>query len=336
MIVGHANLSSLAFARTFKATFENMFSEWGSKFRKLPPEHPIYRTAFGKAGSKFKIKVPIWGLSDGYREAVVLFPSDVAGAWHQSLDRKYPDLFHIFANLRFYAAGRYKNLPGRLRSPITSGASTTAERTLHIVRPITRADRGGATTIWQSMDELMTAHYGLSLEVRRDVQLVNINEVGDVDLVHIAGQEAYEFSPDEIRAIRRYCGSGGLILIEALGGDRAFANSAARQLENVFGPEFGAIDADHPLLQGQFWQGKPLRDLKYTAGYRRAGMRPGNVPLQVVAMQGSLVLIFAPIDLSVSAGGHFTHDLIGFDRASAQKVIRNILLYQSSIKHSRR
>ena len=335
MIVGHANLSSLAFARTFKTTFENMFSEWGSKFRKLPSNHPIYQTAFGRAGSKFKLKVPIWGLSDGYREAVVLFPSDVAGAWHQSLDRKYPDLFQIFANLRFYAAGRYKDLPGRLRPPITSGASTTAERTLRIVRPMTRADRGGATTIWESMNELMTEHYGLSLEVRSDVQLANINEVGKVDLVHIPGQQAYEFSPDETRAIRKFCGSGGLILIEALGGDREFARSAARQLEKIFGPEFRPIADDHPLLQGQFLQGKPLRDLKYTAGYRRAGMRSTGVPLQVVVVQGELALIFSPIDLSVSAGGHYTHDLIGYDRVSAQKVIRNILLYQSSIEQHR-
>jgi len=181
----------------------------------------------------------------------------------------------------------------------------------------------------------MIEHYGLSLEVRRDVQLANINEVGEVDLVHIPGQEAYEFSPDEIRAIRKYCGNGGLILIEALGGDRAFANSAARQLENIFGSEFGAIAADHPLLQGQFLQGKPLRDLKFTAGYRRAGMRPADAPLQVVAVQGTLTLIFTPIDLSVSASGHYTHDLIGYDRSSAQKVIRNILLYQSSNQRSR-
>ena len=330
MIVGHANLSSLVFARTFKTTFESMFSEWGSKFRKLPPNHPIYRTAFGRAGSRSRIKVPIWGLSDGYREAVVLFPSDVAGAWHQSLDRKYADLFQIFANLRFYVAGRYKNLPGRLRPPITSGTSTTAEKTLSIIRPVTRADRGGAPTVWESMDELMTEHYGLSLEVRRDVQLANINEVGKADLVHIPGQQAYEFSPDEIRAIRKYCGNGGLILMEALGGDREFATSAARQLEKVFGPEFKPIADDHPLLEGQFLRGKPLRDLKYTAGYRRASTRLAGVPLQVVAVQGTLALIFSPIDLSVSASGHYTHDLVGYDQISAQKVIRNILLYQSS------
>ena len=35
----------------------------------------------------------MWALSDGYREAVILFPIDIAGALHQSLDKKYPDLF---------------------------------------------------------------------------------------------------------------------------------------------------------------------------------------------------------------------------------------------------
>ena len=59
-------------------------------------------------------------------------------------------------------------------------------------------------------------------------------------------------------------------------------------------------------------------------------MQLTGVPLQVVAVQGELALIFSPIDLSVSASGHYTHDLIGYDPVSAQKVIRNILLYQSS------
>ena len=143
-VIGHANLSSSAFATSFKRYFEDMFADWGAEFRKLPFNHPIYHTAFGGERSKFKIKVPIWGLSDGYREAVILFPSDFAGAWHQSRDTKFVDLFHIFANVRFYSAGRYKDLPRRLRRDAPDEPAVTPRDSLRIARPKTGADRAAS------------------------------------------------------------------------------------------------------------------------------------------------------------------------------------------------
>ncbi len=329
-IVGHANLSGKAFANSFKTTFEKMFSEWGNKFRKLPFNHPIYRTVFGKEHSKFKIKVPIWALSDGYREAVILLPSDIAGAWHQSLDTKYVDLFRLFANIRFYAAGSYKTLPGRLRPDRLAGYQASPQITLRIARPVTEADRGGAPTVWETMNELMTRYYGVSLEVQRDVLLTNINEVGGFDIVHIPGQGDYTFTPQEIRAIEKYCESGGLVLIEALGGDHDFAHSISTQLKTVFGSAFKRVPEDHALLQGRFAQGKPLRKLKYTAAVRKEGLRLSSPPLHVLNEDGRTSLIFSPLDLSVAGGGHYVHGLRGYDSHSAQKIIRNVLLYRSS------
>lgn len=334
-VVGHANLADKAFATSFKKMFETLFSDWGTEFRKLPFDHPIYHTAFGRQRSKLKKKVPLWALSDGYREAVILFPLDIAGALHQSLDKKYPDLFKTFTNLRFYAAGSYKDLPGRLRQDPLAGQQATHRGNLRILRPLTAADRGGAPAVWETMNDLMTRYYGISVQLRRDVLLSNINETSGFDLVHIPGQQAYTFTPQEIRAIKKYAQNGGLVLIEALGGDQDFGKSAATQLSTVFGEEFAVVGPDHALVQGRFRAGKPVGQLKYTPAVRKEGRRLRIPPLRVSPAAGEPGVIFSPLDLSVSAGGHYGHALRGYDSISAQKILRNVLLFRFSQIESR-
>ena len=55
----------------------------------------------------------------------------------------------------------------------------------------------------------------------------------------------------------------------------------------------------------------------------------------VAPAAGEPGVIFSPLDLSVSAGGHYGHALRGYDRLSAQKILRNVLLFRFSQIESR-
>jgi len=329
-IIGHANLGNKVFAMGFKNTYEKLFSELGVTFRKLPPEHPIYSTVFGAGETSFQQHVPIWGLSDGYREMVLLFPVDLAGAWHQSLDQEYVDVFRLVANIRFYGADRYKRLPGRLRPSRLTGYPARPWGTLRVARVLTEVDCGGAPDVWEQMDELMTHFYGVEIDTIQNVRLANINESKAFDLVHIAGQGDHKFSEQELDAIRKYCRSGGYVFVEAIGGDSTFAKSSRGQLEQVFGGSFGLFTEKSKTIRGDFPRGKPLRNLIYSAAARRIGQRNTHPPLYGVTIDGKTRLVLSTLDLSVSGSNQFVRGLRGYDSRSAQKVLRNILLERYS------
>lgn len=334
LIVGHANRANTEFVVSFKRTFEELFVEWGGEFRALPEDHFLYRRAPGSSDQLLTTKPPMWGLSDGYREAVLLASSDIAGAWHQSLEEDFPELFRLFANLRFYAAGPYKGLPGRLRRDRLEGTPAAMTSALRIARPRTGADRGGAPTVWETMNELMTHYYGVSLEIDHTVPLSKINEAGPFDLVHIAGQKAHPFRAEELEAIKSFCAGGGIVVVEALGGDREFGKVALEQLKNALGSPLAQVSGEHVLVQGAFPQGKPLGEVGYSPAVRQSGQIQGIVPLYTAEIGGRTALVFSPLDMSIAANGHYVPNVRGYETASAQKVLRNILLYVASQKRA--
>ncbi len=321
-IVGHAHLGSRRFATSFRRTFEGLFAEWGGAFRKLPSTHDIYQP--GAVAGASGAAVPLWGLSDGYRDAVILIPVDVAGAWQQSLITTCPDLFWLFVGLRSVAAGRYADLPGRLR-PAAPPLPDASGRRVQVVRPLTVVDRGGAPRVWEVLDEWMRRTYDVGVQVRRDVRLANINELPDLDLVHVAGQGAGRFSAEELRAMTTFCRRGGLLLLEALGGDAEFAGGGLQQAREHFAA-LAPGSSEDALVQGAFPLGKPLGTLHMTPG--DGVPATGRRPLTLLHGDGRTQVVLSEMDISVAANGHFARGRRGYDALSARKILRNMILYQ--------
>ncbi|MCG3138738.1 MAG: hypothetical protein HJJLKODD_02606 [Phycisphaerae bacterium] len=327
-IIGHANLASAKFANSFKSVFEKLLADVGYKFRQLPKNHPIYKAGFSEGTDRIKEHIPIWGLSDGYREVVLLFPVDVAGAWHQSLYDDQVDLFRIMANIRLYAARRYQELPGRLRGERLTGRQARAWGSMRVLRPKSSVDLGGAWGSLKQMNLLMTHYYGLSLRPVDKSQLQQLPATSSFDMLHIMGQGEKGFTSEELQAIKAYCQSGGFVFIESAGGDLKFTKQVKAQLSELFKNQFQSLNPENDLLKGQFGQGKPLNRMEYTRWAKKEGFKGETPALWGVQQNGDLVLVFSPLDVSVAAGRQYVFGTIGFDESSAQKVMRNILLYR--------
>ena len=74
--------------------------------------------------------------------------------------------------------------------------------------------------------------------------------------------------------------------------------------------------------------GKPLGKLKYTPAGRKIPWSTSGLKMMTVAEDEAIQLVFSPLDLSAATSNHYLHALAGYEPASAQRILRNLLLYQ--------
>src|SRR5207249_289211 len=78
ILLVNANCGSLAFTTSIRKLAGRLFPKY--EFHELPPQHPIFNTAF--SASKWKARQNVLGLSNGARELIVLIPTvDPARTW---------------------------------------------------------------------------------------------------------------------------------------------------------------------------------------------------------------------------------------------------------------
>ncbi len=323
-IVGHANLSSAAFSDSFKEQFTALFGDRGWRFEGLAADHAVFR-AGGQTDGATPV-VPLEGMSDGLRTFIFLLPQDIAGAWHRNLDTTHPDLFEIMVNIRQYAAPAYNQLPGRLRAEGYAGDA---------VRPIGRVrvarlhvdDARVCPTAWQEMDPWMRHFRGLAVEATSDVVVASAADLAGYNLLHIAGRGPWQ--PDNAlrTALRDYVAGGGLVLADAVGGDRRFAESFEQYLREEYAETFEPIDETHPIVTGRLRCGSPLRHLRPNRWSLAQLAGRATPPIRTAGVGRTVGIVFCPFDLTAAINGHLVYNALGYEPASARSIAGNVLAY---------
>jgi hypothetical protein len=327
-IIGHADLRSPEFIDSFRHTFEEMFAVRNWTLGPLPADHPVYRAA-GRSRQE-AVQVPVEGMSDGTRTVVFLFTQDIAGAWHRNLTSTQQDLFDVMADIRHYAAPPYHQLPSRLRPPGYPGPPAPPVGTVTVAR----LGYCGQTTLrsnptaWDEMNDWSRHYRGITIEETPDLQPADASELSEFDIVHIAGRGRWDPDPTLCRALLDYVDAGGLILADAVGGDPDFRDSFRAFLADAVPGPLSLLTDVHPIVSGTVPGGAPLNELRPTLwsleelGGRRVP------PLLTVTAHGSIGLIFAPWDLTVSMNGHYVYGLHGYDIDSTRNLVANILAWR--------
>ena len=327
-IVAHADLRSKAFADSFKQTMVKLYEDRGYEFRTLPKDHPIYRTHFGQDATPWRVQIPIQGMSDGVRDFVLLFPVDIAGAWHQNRLKSEADLFRIMFNLRMYAAAGWSDLPGRLRPPELAGTPKTLKYTLRIARI---KHRGGCDVIpaaWKIMAKRLAHYHGLGLEELPPVELTKPNDPAQVDVLHLTGFGKFKFDQVQLAVLNAYLAGGGFFWADAVAGRKAFDESMRELMLKLSNRPAGRLLPSHPILAGG---AGPLRKVQRTrwAKTRFGGRR---LPLYALRRDGKLVLLYSPMDVTAAMAGHYVWGSAGYLTPTARQLITNVLLWRAEQK----
>ena len=322
----HADRANQSFVRSATEIFEKMFSDRGLTFRELDPSHAIYSCHF-RGEKAWKRHIPLRALADGPRIFALLCPVDIAGAWQQNR-RRFDDLFKIMANVRVYCAPGYDRLRRVLRpTPLVTHAAPP-RGTLRLGRLRHGGDWDAHLGAWQRRRKPLAHRTGLEIRCSNGRELHSLSDMQENDLLYLATRGPIQLDPESEVALRKYLRGGGLLLVDSADGQPP-GNAAVRRFVNAL--DVGSVDvlsSSHPIARGDVQGGRPLTGLQTT----RAGtsLRRPNAPPPIItrSIDGRIVVIACPFDIVAGLEGDFIWNRIGYDRASTERIVDNILLWR--------
>jgi hypothetical protein len=300
------------------------------KLRPLPAEHGIYTVI----PQTWKDRPKLRGLSDGARTFFLLSEGYLSADWQ--VNRSESDAFKLATNLLFYATdlnaleGKYASIlpdsaPAKPRKEVIGVARV--RYTSDAAHP---RDWDAANMCWRSYASYAKHVTGCELKESRPVVLSK-DDLAGIRLLHLTGLRELKLTEAERAVLKRYVEGGGTVLVDAFTGAPAFATSARRELEAVFG-KLAALPADHVLAQGLFDGGTDLTDrmafkLPARQLLRRRGEDARGQKLLVAMVDKRPAVIFSEFDLSAAIAGIESYQSIGYKPVSARKIVGNVLAY---------
>ena len=285
----------------------------------VPKAHPLNTVLF-----PLKDPPPLEALSNGSRLLLVHSPTDIAGGWQLNWSDEKATDFQLGLNVFVYAAGKtdYKNRLASTYIPPWPG-------TPDVTRPVGRLRFAGEWDpepyAWTRFARYFTweTHLGL------DVQTIDLKSLqpGQVPAAFLTGTVRQDFTPAEAAAARAYVEAGGVLVVDACGGQEPFARSVRTTLLSAAFPDakLAPLPPDHPA----FVASRPFAD-----DLRRMPLRPfaseqlstSAVPLEGAAVGKGWVL-FSRLDLTTGLLGTESWGILGYDPAHAQALVKNAILW---------
>jgi hypothetical protein len=230
------------------------------------------------------------------------------------------------ANVRFYAAPGYHQLPGRLRPSETAGMPAEEQGEMTIGRVKHNGDWDANPRVWELLAPAIRHHTGVKIVETRGVDLAK-DDLSQFQMLHLTGRTAFNLTKEEKDALKKYLAEGGFLLMDADCGRDAFMHSATELIAEIAPGRAKRVSRFHPLLRGQFPGGKKIETADVTVWARRKMVRP---TLQLVEMNEKPTILYAPLDLTAAMNGHYVYGSIGFTTETAKQVIMNIVGWRFS------
>jgi hypothetical protein len=301
----------------------------GSELKPIPADHPLY-TAIKQDWAKQPV---LQGVSDGSRLVFLLSDSYLSSEWQ--LNRTSSDAFKFALNLLFYATDMGE-LRGRFSTHIPETAAAQPRQANVVVGRVRHADEtapmdwDAAGACWNVMTQYVRHVSGAQVTVRESA-LVEGADLTGVNLMHLTGRQAIKLTAGEKEALKHYVQKGGTLLVDAYAGSSAFADSARRELESLFG-SLSRLNDTHLLASGRFTGGADLsHGIGFTLPARRALRAKDEAcnrqRLEIAMIKDRPAVLFSAYDLSAAAGDVPNFGASGYKPDSARRIIGNIVAY---------
>jgi hypothetical protein len=292
-------------------------------FRDLPSAHPLF-DLWGKMPP-----LRMLAMSNGVRELWIHIPSDVDASWQaRRMDSK--DHFMLPVNLYSYATGKGEpwraELPPDEAATASAPATATTARTVTLARVLYGGNADPEPAAWARFARRAPAmfHTRLTVELVPAARL----DAAAYPVAHLLGTGKLVLSDAETAALKAYVAAGGLLVVEAAGGDPAFAASAPAVLATlVAGATLTRISPNDQLYNGAMPDSARL----VSVSYRKFSLadRPLQVAPQLKGLSsaGRWAVVFSADDITSGLLGTSTWGIAGYAPRDADAIARNLLLY---------
>ena len=304
--------------------YEKLFG--GYEIQRLPPDHKIYSAHFTVPG-----RTPLWGVSNGVRLLALHTVSDLPLHWQTNSYATQADAFELAFNMIYYTTDR-ASFRHRGTSPWPRNQPTVPLRLAKVARVRYEGNWDPEPLAWERFALLM----GQKWQTRLTVEPVEADKL-DPQAHRVAamtGTGAVHLTAPQKEAIKAYAAGGGTLIIDAAGGDEAFGDAVARQLEDIFGADSLAM---LPTMSAVYQlPGMEIAKARYReAAKERVGA--SDRPRLMGVKAGQRVAVFlSREDLTSGLVGYPCYTSIGYHPGTVQEpgtaveLMRNMVLYGNS------
>jgi hypothetical protein len=347
-VVGEACCGDPVFAKSFRSVMGRLFPD--TPFRKMPPEHAIWRMFPGVVPTDFP---DLEVLDRGCRTVAVFSPSPLAGYWEEAkympADGRNPKnrgekAFCLARNVVAYATGMELPKPKLSRTVIVKGAETGVTRS-HF-KPVQLKIAGDPEPAPGALKNVMGyLRDNARLEVALNSAVLppsDIDQLGNFKFMYLHGRKPLALTDQEVENLQANLQTGGILLADAACGgfdqwqafDKSFRETCAklfpdRKLEPILPTANGK---DDPLFKVAADAGINLgrvRCRREQPGGKGAEpeMRDYPVHLEGIKIDGRWAVVYSKYDIGCAIEGHKAADCLGHDKDSAVRVASAVVLY---------
>ncbi|MCG3180488.1 MAG: hypothetical protein BIFFINMI_02850 [Phycisphaerae bacterium] len=321
LLLGEAADNNTAFVGAFRKLMTDLFPEL--EMVELPKDHPIYTVQFplGAAARGQRPLPAMFALSNGIRTMALLSTGDLGCTWQRHDVVRGEAYFNFAANLMQYVSDRGTGLRGRGQSYMTLDEGFKPAATITVGRLVwgSKWQWNPEPQAWKRMDiVLRNAH--LAGVATKDLDFKAAVNPADVPLVHLTGVGPIVLTEEQQKNLQAYLKGGGLLLADAAGGSKAFADSFTRLMETAQCPLVPAVT---PLNESVGQGGKVwMRHVDNLPKLLR--------PLQVMAHRDNdrWDVLFLPYDLTAAMTGYSNVEPVGLTPESADLFVKALLQWK--------
>ncbi len=266
----------------------------------------------------------LWGLSNGVRYEWIISPIDFGGAWQRQSVASHA-FWQIPTNIYLYATGK-EPLANRLQSLAIRPSPAPAKRSITMGLVKFRGNWNPEPGAWPRLKAFGTRDY--STAIHMPVVTPGQLSVKQMPIVHLTGTGELNFSTKNIASLRNYVRTGGLLFVDAAGGNPAFTHSFVRLAGAIFPSHpLQRIDPNSVLFRGTYPGGVSIKHVAYRKFVKATIGNMTRPRLIGVRWHGRWRIIFSRFDLTSGLLGTNTWGISGYAPASAQAIVRDILLF---------
>ena len=296
-------------------------------------------------------------MTNGVRPLVIHTDQDLARSWIMRSSKTSRRDFDIAGNLLFYVVGGLSDLGQRGVSYYPFPADELpVNRKLRVARLYIVGNNDPEPLAFDSLARKLRRQEQLDLEfVPTDASLISepvkkgeglapglvrpieVAEgkvqqglikptalaTSDVKVAFLTGTGKFKLSEDDLAAIKTWVKGGGTLIVNSVGGDKAFAKSAKEYIRQMFGDELFPVSVAAKVFTGK---GHEVGKLRYRRGSNKRLGSQRSPLLDGVTVNGRLAVYFSREDLVVGLIGFPSGTVDGYRPKEAYNIVRNILI----------
>jgi len=336
------NCNGPGFDQGIRGLAARIYASGDAQLKRLPPEHPIYRTEYLLEPGATEL----WGVDFGCRTSFVYSPQDHSCLWDkwsfQHVAKRTAQFnllllqsMKVGVNVVAYATGRepYDKLEAP-QDEVTSRPQDRIERGLLQVAKLRHTgDWDAAPRALHNVLVALNRTSGLLASTQQKNLLATDDNLRSYPLAYMHGRSSFQFSPQEIAKLREYLNGGAVLFADACCGSPQFDQSFRNLVQQLYpNQKLERIPITHELFsQGiGFPIRKVMRRIPQSGSLSEpldSTLREGEPFLEGIQIKGRYCVIYSKYDLSCALERKASVACAGYDHRDAVRIAVNVIRY---------